>query len=176
MMRIKNILIILLMAFWGCVPSSTFSNVEDFQCYPESVYLIRHAEKQIIKGEKDPELTRGGFKRAAALADSLGNIQNGVIYSSEFKRTQQTVNPLAATWGTKVNIHTANDPEGQIQRALKHCGKMVIIAGHSNTVPNLISLFGIEKPVVIPDDQYGELYLIRWENNKPNLTISQVGN
>lgn len=162
-------------AFWGCISSLTFPNVEDFQCYPESVYLIRHAEKQVIKGEKDPELTRGGFKRAAALVDSLGNIQNGVIYSSEFKRTQQTVNPLAGKWATKVNIQTAHNPEGQIQRALSHCGKTVIISGHSNTLPNLIRLFGVTDEIVIKDDQYGDLYRIQWQNGNPSLITTKVG-
>ncbi|MBT3478750.1 MAG: histidine phosphatase family protein [Candidatus Marinimicrobia bacterium] len=175
MTKTRFSIIIILMGLLGCMPSVSSYSVDDFQCYPEAVYLIRHAEKQIIKGEKNPELTKSGFNRAAALADSLVGIDNGVIYSSEFTRTQQTVNPLAKTWKTKVNIHTANDPEGQIQRALEHCGKMVVIAGHSNTLPNLIALFGIKDEVAISDDQYGDLFIIRWENNTPHLTTTHVG-
>ena len=154
----------MLMGWMGCASSSSNYPVEDFQCYPESVYLFRHAEKQIIKGEKNPELTRDGFARSDQLAEALKHVQNGVIYSSEFKRTQQTVNPLASVWNTNVKIHTAHDPEGQIERALSHCGKTVIISGHSNTLPNLIGLFGIVDEITISDDQYGDLFQIQWKD------------
>jgi phosphohistidine phosphatase SixA len=175
MIKIKLSKILLLVCLFGCASSIKPYSTKDFQCYPDAVYLIRHAEKQIIKGEQDPELTKSGFNRATALADSLGHISNGVIYSSEFKRAQQTVNPLASVWGTKVNIQNSHDPDRQIKRALSHCSKTVIISGHSNTIPNLISLFGIEDEVEISDDQYGDLYLIRWENNVPYLNDLQVG-
>ncbi|MDD9931704.1 MAG: histidine phosphatase family protein, partial [Candidatus Marinimicrobia bacterium] len=114
MNSVKSICIILALGFIGCSSLNRTSNFEDFQCYPESVYLFRHAEKQIIKGEKNPELTRDGFARSDQLAEVLKDVQNGIIYSSEFKRTQQTVNPLANVWNTNVKIHTAHDPEGQI--------------------------------------------------------------
>jgi len=175
-MRIKYSLLMMMLIGWmGCASSNSTHTVEDFQCFPESVYLFRHAEKQIIKGEKNPELTKDGFARSDALAEALKDIQNGVIYSSEFKRTQQTVNPLAGVWNTNVNIHTAHDPEGQIERALSHCGKTVIISGHSNTLPNLIGLFGIIDEITIKDDQYGDLYRIQWADGQPVLTITQVG-
>ena len=170
----KSLLMMMLMGWMGCVSSSSNYAVEDFQCYPESVYLFRHAEKQIIKGEKNPELTRDGFARSDALAEALKDVQNGVIYSSEFKRTQQTVNPLASVWNTNVKIHTAHDPEGQIERALSHCGKTVIISGHSNTLPNLIGLLGIVDEITISDDQYGDLFQIQWKDGKPVLTVTQV--
>mgnify|MGYP003342343664 FL=1 len=164
----------MLMGWMGCASSNSNYPVEDFQCYPETVYLFRHAEKQIIKGEKNPELTIEGFARSDALAEALKDVQNGVIYSSEFKRTQQTVNPLASVWNTNVKIHTAHDPEGQIERALSHCGKTVIISGHSNTLPNLIGLFGIVNEIIISDDQYGDLFQIQWKDGKPVLTVTQV--
>ena len=170
----KSLLMMMLMGWMGCASSSSNYPVEDFQCYPESVYLFRHAEKQIIKGEKNPELTIDGFARSDALAEALKDVQNGVIYSSEFKRTQQTVNPLASVWNTNVKIHTAHDPEGQIERALSHCGKTVIISGHSNTLPNLIGLFGIVDEITISDDQYGDLFQIQWKDGKPVLTVTQV--
>ena len=170
----KSLFMMMLMGWMGCASSSSNYPMEDFQCYPESVYLFRHAEKQIIKGEKNPELTIEGFARSDALAEALKDVQNGVIYSSEFKRTQQTVNPLASVWNTNVKIHTAHDPEGQIERALSHCGKTVIISGHSNTLPNLIGLFGIVDEITISDDQYGDLFQIQWKDGKPVLTVTQV--
>ena len=167
--------LILALGFMGCGSLNRAPTVDDFQCYPQLVYLFRHAEKKIIKGEKDLELTRAGFARADQLAEDLKDIQNGIIFSSEYKRTQQTVNPLASAWNTNVKIHTANDPRGQVNRALSYCKKTVLISGHSNTVPNLIRLFGVIDEITISDNQYGDLFQIQWLEGKPNLTITQVG-
>ena len=98
-----------------------------------------------------------------------------MIFSSEFSRTQQTVNPLSEKWETEVMIHSAHDPEGQVERALDNCRKTVIISGHSNTLPNLIKLFGVDDEITIEDSQYGDLFMIQWLNGLPTLTTTQVG-
>jgi len=171
----KILSIIALFLAIACSSNEPELNIEDFRCYPNTIYLIRHAEKQKIKGNKNPELTRQGFSRANILADSLGYLMEGIIYSSEFARSQQTVVPLSEKWNTNIKIHRASDPDGQIDKALSHCGKIVIIAGHSNTLPELINLFGIKDEITIEDEQYGDLYMIRWQNSLPILTITHVG-
>lgn len=174
-MMMKKVIFILLIQFSGCTaPKSTYQT-EDFTCYPKAVYLFRHAEKQIIKGEDNPELTRAGFSRSNALAKAMADITPGLIYSSEYTRTQQTVAPLAKQWGSDIIIKTAKDPEAQVEAALSNCNKHVIIAGHSNTIPNLISLFGVMEEIAIEDNQYGDLFIIEWENAKPKLRVEQVG-
>ena len=174
-MMMKKVIFILLIQFSGCTaPKSTYQT-EDFTCYPKAVYLFRHAEKQIIKGEDNPELTRAGFSRSNVLAQAMADITPGLIYSSEYTRTQQTVAPLAKQWGSDIIIKTAKDPEAQVEAALSNCNKHVIIAGHSNTIPNLISLFGVMDEIAIEDNQYGDLFIIEWENAKPKLRVEQVG-
>ena len=174
-MMMKKVIFILLIQFSGCTaPKSTYQT-EDFTCYPKAVYLFRHAEKQIIKGEDNPELTRAGFSRSNVLAQAMADITPGLIYSSEYTRTQQTVAPLAKQWGSDIIIKTAKDPEAQVKAALSNCNKQVIIAGHSNTIPNLISLFGVMDEIAIEDNQYGDLFIIEWENAKPKLRVEQVG-
>ena len=171
----KKVIFIILIQFSGCTaPKSTYQT-EDFTCYPKAVYLFRHAEKQIIKGEDNPELTRAGFSRSNLLAQAMADITPGLIYSSEYTRTQQTVAPLAKQWSSDIIIKTAKDPEAQVEAALSNCNKHVIIAGHSNTIPNLISLFGVMEEITIEDNQYGDLFIIEWENAKPKLRVEQVG-
>ena len=171
----KKVIFIILIQFSGCIaPKSTYQT-EDFTCYPKAVYLFRHAEKQIIKGEDNPELTRAGFSRSNLLAQAMADITPGLIYSSEYTRTQQTVAPLAKQWSSDIIIKTAKDPEAQVEAALSNCNKHVIIAGHSNTIPNLISLFGVMEEITIEDNQYGDLFIIEWENAKPKLRVEQVG-
>jgi len=171
----KKVIFIILIQFSGCIaPKSTYQT-EDFTCYPKAVYLFRHAEKQIIKGEDNPELTRAGFSRSNVLAQAMADITPGLIYSSEYTRTQQTVAPLAKQWSSDIIIKTAKDPEAQVEAALSNCNQHVIIAGHSNTIPHLISLFGVMEEITIEDNQYGDLFIIEWENAKPKLRVEQVG-
>ena len=175
-MRSNKISFILALFFIiSCASTEPSFSAEDFKCYPKMVYLIRHAEKQKIKGNENPELTRKGFARSEVLADSLGYLIEGIIYSSEFARSQQTVSPLSERWNADIKIHRASDPDGQVEKALQHCGKIVIISGHSNTVPTLINLFGIKDEITIDDNQYGDLFMISWENSLPILTVTHVG-
>jgi hypothetical protein len=51
----------------------------------------------------------------------------------------------------------------------------VVIAGHSNTIPHLISLFGIQDEIYIEDNQYGDLFIVQWQEGKPSLTIEHFG-
>ena len=169
-----NILLIASLVF-SCAPKFEFNDIENFQCYPNVVYIFRHAEKQKIKGEKNPELTKLGYERAKILADSMKYVSSGIIYSSEFSRTQQTVSELSTTWNTNSKIHRSSDPQGQVKKALSQCSKNVFISGHSNTIPTLIKLFGIVEEITIEDSQYGDLFQIRWKEKKPFLLISQVG-
>ena len=146
-------------------------------CRPAAVYLFRHAEKMIIPGEDDPDLTSEGFKRAEALALAMSDIEAGAVYSSQYKRTRQTIAPLSKAWSVEAVIIPADDPEKQIDVLFyDHCGENVVISGHSNTLPNLIKLLDIPEKIMIEDDQYGDLYVVLWKDGIPTLTIDHVGN
>ena len=146
-------------------------------CRPAAVYLFRHAEKMIIPGEDDPDLTSEGFKRAETLALAISNIEAGAVYSSQYKRTRQTIAPLSKAWSVEAAIIPADDPEKQIDVLFyDHCGENVVISGHSNTLPNLIKLLDIPEKIMIEDDQYGDLYVVLWKDGIPTLTIDHVGN
>ena len=169
----KSIVLVTLIV--GCGKTKTQLANDIYQCFPEKVFLFRHAEKQKIRGENNPELTRKGFLRANALASFLSKEQPGIVFSSEYARTQQTANPIARAWDVGINIHTAKDPQGQIDKVLKLCSKNVIIVGHSNTIPGLLKLLGINNEVVIGDEQYGDLFTISWKEGKVQMSIEQIG-
>jgi len=116
-----------------------------------------------------------GINRAEALPGALADVMPGFIYSSEYTRTQQTVAPLSKAWGRDISIKTAQEPQLQIEVALSHCDQNVVIAGHSNTIPHLISLFGIQDEISIEDNQYGDLFIIQWQKGNPSLSIEHVG-
>src|SRR5687767_8092456 len=63
---------------------------------PLTVILVRHAEKEVVPPEnKDPNLSMAGQTRAQELARMFGGAGVTSIYATQFKRTQQTVKPLA---------------------------------------------------------------------------------
>jgi phosphohistidine phosphatase SixA len=131
----------------------------------------------IIPGEDDPDLTSEGFERAEALALAMSTIEAGAVYSSQYKRTQQTVAPLTKAWSVEAVVISADDPEKQIDVLFKNnCDQNVVIAGHSNTLPGLIELLVIPEKITIEDDQYGDLYVVRWKDGIPTLTVDHVGN
>ena len=131
----------------------------------------------IVPGEDDPDLTSEGFKRAEALALAMSDIEAGAVYSSQYKRTRQTIAPLSKAWSVEAVIISADDPEKQIDALFKnHCGENVVIAGHSNTLPGLIDLLAIPEKITIEDNQYGDLYVVLWKDGISTLTVDHVGN
>src|SRR5215212_4100843 len=60
-----------------------------------TVILVRHAEKKIEPANPDPDLAPEGVARAQEIARIFGNAGINAIYATHYKRTQQTVKPLA---------------------------------------------------------------------------------
>ena len=81
---------------------------------PTTVILVRHAEKAATPAN-DPGLTQAGLNRALALAHAAGSTDAAAIFVSQFKRTKQTVKPLAAALGL------AEGEAPALVLALGHC-------------------------------------------------------
>lgn len=129
---------------------------------PVTVILVRHAEKQVVPPEnKDPDISANGEKRAAELVKMFGGSGIGAIYASQYKRTQQTVKPLSDKLGVAVTKVESRDTAGLVKqiRAQK-AGQVVFIAGHNNTVPEIIAALGGPKLPIIPETDYDNLYIL----------------
>ncbi|HEY2028849.1 MAG TPA: phosphoglycerate mutase family protein [Myxococcales bacterium] len=122
----------------------------------EVLILVRHAEK--LDASRDTPISPDGVTRAQALADKLRDAGITSIWTSEFRRTQETAKPLADALGLKPHVHPANDSKGLVE-ALRKAGGRAVVVGHSNTLPEIAKLYGakLEQP---RDDDYGGLYLI----------------
>lgn len=136
-----------------------------------TVYLVRHAEKQAIAGEKDPPLSAQGEQRALALAARLGvpatagaasSTAIDRLYATGFRRTQLTLAPLAAALGKTVQIYDARQSAAFLSKLLDNdCHGALIVAGHSNTLPELLRAAGIDEPATEFDEsRYGELFIV----------------
>lgn len=138
---------------------------------PVSVFLVRHAEKaEAAPGERDPELSPAGRERAELLARMLAEACVTHLYASEYRRTQNTLAPLAQRLGLAVQEISARDPAHQVA-ALEDlpAGSVAVVAGHSNTLPDLAGRLGGELRELtahpsygpmLPDDAYDRLVLI----------------
>ena len=113
----------------------------------------------------DPPLSIAGEGRAQELAQVLGEappefrIQG--IFVSEFRRTQDTVRPLANRIGVPVIVVPAADTALVARRArTEYRGGRVLIVAHSNTVPQIVEeLSGHEMPAMAESD-YGIVYVV----------------
>ncbi|MCH8059587.1 MAG: histidine phosphatase family protein [Proteobacteria bacterium] len=130
-----------------------------------TIIFVRHAEKELSQGE-DPSLSEAGQRRVAELTRQLvdADVVAGIdaIYSTPFKRTQETVRPLAVALDLPINNYDATDTEDVLTNILKkHKGKIILVAGHSNTVPVLIWNLGASKKVPpINENEYDNIYVI----------------
>ena len=126
-----------------------------------TVLLVRHAEKATEVRTQDPGLSPAGLARAQALAHAAGSAQVAAIYVSQFKRTQQTVAPLAAGLNLTPIEHPAGDVNGLAQAIRTNWnGRTVLVAGHSNTVPQIVTALTGAPMEDIPDNQYDNLFVV----------------
>lgn len=127
---------------------------------PVTVLIVRHAEKAAEPAD-DPPLTADGQKRAALLARMAGSSGASAAFATQYLRTQQTVEPLAAGLGLTVQQRDAADVDGLVEQVLaENRGRTVVIAGHSNTVPMLVEkLTGTPVPA-IEETEYDNLYVV----------------
>jgi broad specificity phosphatase PhoE len=126
-------------------------------------YLLRHFEKQ---SGADPQLNEIGRKRAQNLAPLLSSQSISAIYSTDYRRTQQSVSELAALHALPI---LAYDPSALADFA-KHIAKHnnVLVVGHSNTTPQLIALLG--GPVFsLTEQDYGVLYILNKQAGEVTL-------
>jgi 2,3-bisphosphoglycerate-dependent phosphoglycerate mutase len=131
---------------------------------PVTVYLVRHAEKQPppigAPPIKDPSLSEKGARRAAALKQMLASVKLDAVFATQFKRTQETVEPTAGAHGLKVEVVDADDVDGLVARIRKHAGGYVLVAGHSNTVPDVAAALGASDPLALDDGDFGDLFIV----------------
>ena len=125
-----------------------------------TVILVRHAEKAATP-PADPSLTSAGKKRAQELVRILGKSDVSAVFASEFKRTQQTAQPLAKHLSLTVkNIDAGNVEKLVSTILLSHTGKTVFVVGHSNTVPQIIQKLGAGKVLEIGEEEFDNLYVV----------------
>jgi 2,3-bisphosphoglycerate-dependent phosphoglycerate mutase len=126
-----------------------------------TIILIRHAEKVIDPNDADPDLNPAGQARAQELVRMFGEAGINAIYATQYKRTQQTVKPLADKLGLPiVQVNSKGTPELLNQIRSQHAGQLIFVSGHNSTVPEIIAALGGPTFPTIPESEYDHLYLV----------------
>ena len=126
-----------------------------------TVIVLRHAEKASVPAD-DPSLTPAGEARAQRLRTLLGSNAVRAVYASEARRTQDTARPLASALSLPVTVHPARDPQGLLDAiGARPIGGTVVVVGHSNTVPDIVSRLTRGKTrVVLRDDEFDRIFIV----------------
>ncbi len=138
----------------------------------QTIFVVRHAERaDSVKGTAptmaaDPELSEAGKARAQSLAAALKDARITSIYTTQFKRTRQTAEPLASALGIQLTVVPAADLAGLIAKVKG--GGNALVVGHSNTVGEIVAGLGVSEPVKLGDDDYDNL-LVVVAGEKPTL-------
>ena len=145
--------------FWSVVAAAAFLACSPEASDPTTVFVVRHTEK--VSEESDAVLSEVGWKRAADLRRVMDDAELSALYASQYVRAQQTLEPTAERLGLEIQVHDAADPEGLAARILAaHRGQVVLVSGHSNTVPGIVAAFGAPEPSAIGDWDYDDLFVV----------------
>lgn len=124
--------------------------------------VVRHAETTGIGS--NPDLSAAGQVRADQLRRVLANVPLAAVFSSNYSRTTQTVQPVATEKSLPVMLY---DPLNQGPLAdswlQEYKGRKVLVVGHSNTVPAFLN-------VLLEQNTYSTLA----ESEYDNLFIATV--
>ena len=158
--RIRTIVVFsMLFAVFGAV--IVFAFLTTFSRQLTTVILVRHAEKKIEPTNPDPDLSPEGMERAQEISRVFGESGVNAIYATQFKRTQQTVKPLADRVGVPVSLLDANQTDELVQRIqTNHRGQTVFISGHNNSVPALLSALSGDTYPLIAESEFDNLYIV----------------
>ena len=148
------ILCFLLVLFFSCADEASAQST--------TVILVRHAEKA-AQPASDPGLTPEGEQRARDLARVVRDAGATAVITTQFARTRATAEPLLTSLGITpevVDARGATHVQDVAAAIRKHLGQVVLVVGHSNTIPAIIAALGAPQPPPICDPEYDNLYIV----------------
>lgn len=131
-----------------------------------TVIVVRHAEKA-TDDPRDPSLSPAGQERARALAAVLADAGVSAVFTTELKRTWLTAEPAAQRANVTVQKRplTGDDIPAYARDLAReilaqHAGKMVLVVGHSNTVPDIVKALSGDTVAAIEDGEYDNFFVV----------------
>ena len=135
----------------------------------QTVILVRHAEK--VDASADPVLSEAGQRRAFDLAVALSDADLTHVFTSPLQRTVLTARPAAEAHAINPEaISFEGGTEAHIVRIAERIRALpddavVLVVGHSNTVPLIARALGETGPSEMADCEYDRLTVISIEDD-----------
>lgn len=159
-MKPKMYLVVMLAILLGVFAQETLAQ-------KKTIVLVRHVEKDSspTADKADPGLSQMGRDRAQLIVKAIGKYKPDAIYSTNFKRTRESVKPLADKRKKEIQIYDPSNQQKLVDEVMASKSKKFVIVGHSNTTPALANLF-TKKEVFkqVPDTEYSVIWVIRMKN------------
>ncbi len=131
-----------------------------------TIVVVRHAEKA-TDDPRDPTLSPAGQERAQDLAKALDGAAVSAVYVTEYKRTRLTAEPTAEKFGLTIQTEPRTDMQPDAYAAAllpkilkKNAGKVVLIVGHSDTVPAIVKFLTGKTVPPIEETEFDRLYVV----------------
>jgi 2,3-bisphosphoglycerate-dependent phosphoglycerate mutase len=138
-----------------------------------TIILLRHAEKDlsIDPDDPDPELSAAGKERAQKFVEIVRKYKPEAIYSSLFKRTINTVTPLAEQtnpkYRTMIQFYDHRNLSELVNRMMASGARSIVVAGHNSTTPALANLLVKEnKYKPLAESEYDKIWIIKIKRGK----------
>ena len=126
---------------------------------PSTTVLIRHADVPPGMGP-NPALSADGLARAQQLRHLLGDAGIEAIFVTSLLRTQQTAEPIAADLQITPTVIDDVDALVTAIRARPSASR-VLVVGHTNTVPGVISGLGGPAIPAIGATEFDNLFVLK---------------
>jgi len=144
-----------------------------------TIILLRHAEKDASPNadKVNPELSADGKMRAQKLVKVIKKYKPDAIYSSDFIRTRNTVQPLAEKRKLTVQIYNHRNLKELADLIMSGKIKRLVVVGHNTTTPALVNmLIGQEKYKALAESEYDKIFVVKIKKKKtePNKIKEKV--
>lgn len=140
-------------------------------CSITTVYVVRHAEK--VDETDSTDLSPAGRQRALALADTLANQGIDSIFTTPFRRTRQTAEPLANRIAVRSVDYSPKSTDLIVNRVSRIRGKKVLVVGHSNTILDITKGLGAKPTLAkIESGDYDNLMVVRIQRRPFGKSVS----
>lgn len=157
------------LAAFACLLASSSVNAQ------EAVFIIRHAEDELT-GKIDRGLRPEGLERAADWATILRPSGLDLVVTTEIERSRATGTIIAEALEVP-RVEFSRGASSGIAKYLRenYPEDVILVVGHSETIPNMLRSFGHLDPFRITRSAYGWLFIVTpLENGPPAVATLNI--
>lgn len=139
------------------------ASISSAQSKNKTIVLVRHAERDgTMANATDPDLSAEGRERAIRFMNAVKRYKPHEIFSTNYKRTRLTAEPIANRRKKEVQIYDPAKQAELVEKIMASKTDHYVIVGHSNTIPALANLLA-KKEIFrnLLETEYGVFWVIR---------------